>query len=149
MAHTSGEVIQGQDLMVKFNTGTAEQPEYTAQAMATNHVITYNSETKDRLTKDQKDGNPLKRITKTTVQIKTDGLRSFGDTQKKMLLAALKSKQNVLLQYGFAEEVVGDEYEEGEFVIDSLEETSQAGEDVTWTAQFTSSGTVETKSKTS
>jgi len=83
------------------------------------------------------------------VTIKADALRSFGDSDKKLLLKTMKQKKNVMLKYGFAEadEQTGDDYEEGEFVIDSLEETSQAGEDVTYSAQFSSSGDVVTKQK--
>ena len=64
------------------------------------------------------------------------------------MLAAMKAKSLVKLKYGFAQEETGDDYEEGEFAIDSLEETSQAGEDVTYSAQFSSSGEVVTKQKT-
>ena len=61
----------------------------------------------------------------------------------------MKEKKNILLKYGLAAAVeqTGDEYEEGEFVIESLEETSQAGEDVTYSAQFSSSGEIVTKQK--
>ena len=109
--------------------------------------IGYNTETKERLTKDSPGGNPEKRITSVTVTIKADALRAFGDKDKKLLLKTMKEKKNVLLKYGFAEadEQEGDDYEEGEFVIDSLEETSQVGEDVTYSAQFSSSGDVQTK----
>jgi len=148
MAHTAGEVIEGKDLMLYINTSTTDAAAYTAQAMATNHTITYNSETKERLTKDSPGGNPEKRVTKTNVTIKADALSTFGGTAKKFLLAALKAKKLVKLKYGFATEEAGDEYEEGDFVIDSLEETSQVGEDVTYSAQFSSSGEVETKTKT-
>jgi len=148
MAHTAGEVIEGKDLMLYINTSTTDVAAYTAQAMATNHTITYNSETKERLTKDSPGGNPEKRVTKTNVTIKADALSTFGGTAKKFLLAALKAKKLVKLKYGFAVEDTGDEYEEGDFVIDSLEETSQVGEDVTYSAQFSSSGEVITKTKT-
>ncbi len=59
----------------------------------------------------------------------------------------MKAKKNIKLKYGLANEEAGDEYEEGEFVIDSLEETSQAGDDVTYSSQFSSSGEVVTKQK--
>lgn len=147
MAHTAGEVIEGKDLMLYIDTSTTGTAQYTPQAMATNHTITYNTETKERLTKDSPGGNPEKRIVKTTVSIKADALSSFGGAAKKFLLAALKAKKLVKLKYGFAVEETGDEYEEGDFVIDSLEETSQVGEDVTYSAQFSSSGEVETKTK--
>lgn len=140
--------MDGRDLMLYINTAeNSGTPTWKAQALATSHTITYNTETKERLTKDSPGGNPKKRITAVKVTIKADALRSFGDSDKKRLLAAMKAKQNILLKYGFAAEETGDEYEEGEFVIDSLEEVSQAGEDVTYSAQFSSSGEVETKQK--
>ncbi|RGP09268.1 phage tail tube protein [Parabacteroides gordonii] len=149
MAHKDGEVMDGRDLMLYINTGgSGGNPTWEAQALATNHTITYSTETKERLTKDSPGGNPEKRITKVTVSIKADALRAFGDTAKKYLLAAMKAKSLVKLKYGFAQEETGDDYEEGEFAIDSLEETSQAGEDVTYSAQFSSSGEVVTKQKT-
>lgn len=141
--------MDGRDLMLYINTSEdSSNPEWKAQALATNHVITYTTETKERLTKDSPGGNPEIRITAVKVVIKADALRSFGDADKKLLLATMKAKKNILLKYSFAAEETGDEYEEGEFAIDSLEETSQAGEDVTYSAQFSSSGAVETKQKT-
>ena len=148
MARDNGEPLDGRNLMLYINTAeTNESPVWQAQALATSHTITYNTETKERLTKDSPGGNPEKRITSVTVTIKADALRAFGDKDKKLLLKTMKEKKNVLLKSGFAEadEQEGDDYEEGEFVIDSLEETSQAGEDVTYSAQFSSSGDVQTK----
>lgn len=153
MARNNGEPLDGRNLMLYINTAeTNESPVWQAQALATSHTITYNTETKERLTKDSPGGNPEKRITSVTATIKADALRAFGDKDKKLLLKTMKEKKNVLLKYGFAkadeqeaDEQEGDDYEEGEFVIDSLEETSQAGEDVTYSAQFSSSGDVQTK----
>ncbi len=150
MARQEGEPLDGRNLMLYINTSEdPDSPSWKAQALATSHTITYNTETKERLTKDSPGGNPEKRITSVTVTIKADALRSFGDSDKKLLLKTMKQKKNVMLKYGFAEadEQTGDDYEEGEFVIDSLEETSQAGEDVTYSAQFSSSGDVVTKQK--
>lgn len=146
MAHKEGEVMDGRDLMLYIDTSdSGTQPAWEAQALATSHTITYNTETKERLTKDSPGGNPEKRVTSVGVQIKADALRAFGDSAKPLLLAAMKAKKNIKLKYGFAEETTGDTYEEGMFVIDSLEETPQAGEDVSYSAQFSSSGEVLTK----
>lgn len=146
MAHEDGQVMDGRDLMLYIDTSeTPQTPNWQAQALATSHTITYSSETKERLTKDSPGGNPEKRITNVTVQIQAEALRAFGDADKKLLLKAMKEKKLVKLKYGFAAEEEGDDYEEGLFVIDQLEETSQAGEDVTYSAQFSSSGSVETK----
>lgn len=136
--------------MLYVNTGESnESPTWQAQAMALSHTITYSTETKERLTKDSPGGNSEKRITSVKVSIKAEALRSFGDKDKKLLLKAMKEKKNVYLKYGFteADEQAGDDYEEGSFVITSLEETSQAGEDVSYSAQFESSGEILTKQK--
>lgn len=145
---TKEGVMDGRDLMLYIDTAeSGDTPTWQAQALATSHTITYNTETKERLTKDSPGGNPEKRVTAVNVTIKADALRSFGDKDKKLLLATMKAKKNIKLKYGLANEEAGDEYEEGEFVIDSLEETSQAGDDVTYSAQFSSSGDVVTKQK--
>lgn len=145
---TKEGVMDGRDLMLYIDTAeSGDTPTWQAQALATSHTITYNTETKERLTKDSPGGNPEKRVTAVKVTIKADALRSFGDKDKKLLLATMKAKKNIKLKYGLANEEAGDEYEEGEFVIDSLEETSQAGDDVTYSAQFSSSGEVVTKQK--
>lgn len=149
MPKEQGEVLDGRDLMVYLDTGSnPESPTYEAQALATTHTVTWATETKERLTKDSPGGNPEKRITAVNVTIKTEALRSKGDTQRDMLLDAMNAKKNVKLKYGLRkdEESNSDVYYEGMFAIDQLEETSTAGEDVTWSAQFSSSGAVEKKS---
>lgn len=146
MQRKSGDVLDGRDLMLYINSGESDDnPTWTAQALAKTHTITYTAETKERLTKDSPGGAPEKRVTYIKVSIKADALCAYGDASRKALLAAMKSKKPVLLKYGFAEEASGDEYEEGKFVIDSLEETSQVGEDATYSANFSSSGEVVTK----
>lgn len=90
--------MDGRNLMLYINTAeTNESPVWQAQALATSHTITYNTETKERLTKDSPGGNPEKRITSVTVTIKADALRAFGDKDKKLLLKTMKEKKNVLL----------------------------------------------------
>ena len=63
------------------------------------------------------------------------------------LLEIMKSRQPVLLKYGFKEEETGDTYEEGKFVITSLEKTDPAEDDSTYSASFENSGEVTTKKK--
>jgi TP901-1 family phage major tail protein len=146
MARTNGDIIEGRDLMMFVNTGTAEAPEYTPQAAATNHTITYSGETKERMTKDTEVGAYSKRkVTKLAVTIKCDALTSFGDEAGyDKLLAVFKSREEIKLRYGFKEPAAGDKCEEGMFIITNLEQSSQAGEDSTYTATFENSGAVET-----
>ena len=150
MAKEEGEVLDGRDLMVYIDTGSEPStPQYEAQALATEHTVTWATETKERLTKDSPGGNPEKRITKVTVTIRTSALRAKGDTQRDLLLDAMNAKKLVKLKYGMRsdEEATGDVYYEGMFAIDSLEENTTAGDDASYTAQFSSSGEVEKKTK--
>lgn len=151
MARTNGDIIEGRDLMLYINTAAdTATPTYTPQAAATSHTITYSGETKERVTKDTANGAySEKKVTKLGVSIKCEALVSFGDTAGyDKLLAVMKSREAVKLKYGFAQEEAGDKYEEGLFVITSLEQTSAAGEDATYSATFENSGEVKTSTKT-
>lgn len=150
MARQTGEIIEGRDLMMFVNTASGgSTATYTPQAAATSHTITYSGETKERVTKDTKNGAyGEKKVTKLSVSIKCEALVSFGDAAGyDKLLAVMKSREPVKLKYGFATELQGDKYEEGLFVITSLEQTSPAGEDATYSATFENTGAVETKTK--
>ncbi|MCD8271047.1 MAG: phage tail protein [Parabacteroides sp.] len=152
MARKAGDIIEGRDLMMYINTATGgSTATYTPQAAATSHTITYSGETKERVTKDTANGAyGEKKVTKLSVSIKCEALVSFGDAAGyDKLLEAMKSREPVKLKYGFSQEESGDKYEEGLFVITSLEQTSAAGEDATYSATFENSGAVETKTKTS
>lgn len=53
MSRTTGEIIEGRDLMMYVNTAASnETPVYEPQAAATSHTVTYSGETKERITKD-------------------------------------------------------------------------------------------------
>ncbi len=149
MARTQGDIIEGRDLMLYINTGSAATPTYTAQAAATSHTISYTGETKERVTKDTANGAySEKKVTKLGVSIKCEALVSFGDAAGyDKLLSVMKNREAVKLKYGFSEEVTGDTYEEGMFIITSLEQSSAAGEDATYSATFENTGAVETKTK--
>lgn len=150
MARQSGNIIEGRDLMLYIETMVGESLSYVAQAAATSHTITYTGETKERVTKDSSNGAySEKAITKLGVSIKCEALVSFGDAAGyETLLGLMKNRKAVKLKYGFAQEQAGDKYEEGLFVITSLEQTSAAGEDATYSATFENSGEVKTTSKT-
>ena len=137
----NGDIVEGRDLMLYVNTAeTNENPTYKAQAAATNHTITYSGETKKRVTKDTSNG--------AFSNVKSDCLVSIGDAAGwEKLLAVFKSRKPVKLKYGFAAEEQGDSYEEGMFVITSLEQTSSATDDAQYSATFENDGAVETKKK--
>ena len=150
MTKQKGDYIEGRDIMLYVNTGTNEEtPTYTATAAATSHSISYSGETKERVTKDTGNGAwSEKRVTKLSVSIKVDALTVFNaDCGYDKLLEIMKSRQPVLLRYGFKEEETGDTYEEGKFVSTSLEKTDSAEDDSTYSASFENTGEVTTKKK--
>ena len=150
MERQNGDIVEGRDLMLYLNTGASgENPTYTPQAAATSHTITYSAETKERVTKDTKNGAfSNKTVTKLGVSIKSDCLVSVGDAAGwDKLLATFKARKPIKLKYGFVDEKNGDSYEEGMFVITSLEQNSPADEDASYSATFENDGAVETKSK--
>lgn len=152
MARKTGDIIEGRDLMMYINTASGgATPTYTPQAAATSHTITYSGETKERVTKDTANGAyGEKKVTKLSVSIKCEALVSFGDAAGyDKLLEVMKSREPVKLKYGFTQEQAGDKYEEGMFVITSLEQSSAADEDATYSATFENSGAVETRTKAS
>lgn len=138
--------------MLYINTAAADAttPTYTPQAAATSHTITYSGETKERVTKDSGNGAySEKKVTKLGVSIKCEALVSFGDTAGyDKLLTVMKEREAVKLKYGFTQEESGDKFEEGLFVITSIEQSSAAGEDATYSATFENSGEVKTSTKT-
>lgn len=150
MAKQKGDYIEGRDIMLYANTGTSDEtPTYTATAAAKSHSINYSGETKERVTKDTGSGAwSEKRVTKLGVSIKVEALTVYNvDCGYDKLLEIMKSRQPVLLKYGFKEEATGDTYEEGKFVITSLEKNDPADDDSTYSASFENSGEVTTKKK--
>lgn len=152
MERKTGDILEGRDLMLYINTAAADAttPTYTPQAAATSHTITYSGETKERVTKDSGNGAySEKKVTKLGVSIKCEALVSFGDTAGyDKLLTVMKEREAVKLKYGFTQEESGDKFEEGLFVITSIEQSSAAGEDATYSATFENSGEVKTSTKT-
>lgn len=146
MARAKGDYIEGRDLMVFVDTGSGTA-EWTPTAAATSHTISYSGETKERVTKDTENGAfSQKSVTKLSVTITCEALTTFdADMGYDKLLELMKSREPVKLKYGFTQEANGEKYEEGLFVITSLEQSSPANDDATYTAQFENTGNVETK----
>lgn len=150
MARQKGDYIEGRDIMLCVNTGASDEaPTYTPTAAATSHSINYSGETKERVTKDSGGGAwSEKRVTKLSVSIKVDALVVFNaDCGYDKLLEIMKSRKPVLLKYGYKVEETGDTYEEGLFVITSLEKTDSAEDDSSYSASFENTGEVTTKTK--
>ena len=151
MTRQKGDYIAGRDMMLYVDTSNGEgEPTYQPTAAATSHTISYSGETKERVTKDTANGAfSEKSVTKLSVSITCETLRVFNaDAGFEKLLEIFKSRKPVKLKYGFAQEETSDKYEEGMFVITSLEEQSPADDDATVSATFENSGAVETKQAT-
>lgn len=142
-------VKEGSDLMLYFNKGTAQAPQWKPTALATSHKYSFKAETKERKTKEE--GKWVRKtVTKMSISITCDALQSYdAEVGLKEFKAAAKAGKAILLKYGLKEESTGDTYESGEFVIASIEESSQAGEDATYSASFESSGEITESTVTS
>lgn len=148
---TGDGYVEGRDLMLYVNTATGEAtPTWSPTAAATSHSVSYSAETKERVTKDSTNGAyGEKKVTKLAVSISCEALVKYDEVVGwGKLLEMFKERKPVKLKYGFANEETGDGYEEGLFVITSLEQSSPAGEDATYSASFENTGEVETKKVT-
>lgn len=138
-------VIEGKDLMLYINKGTKELPQWKPTAMATSHKVSFKAETKDRKTKES--GKWAEKVvTMFSVSISVEALQSYdAEISLKEFKALAKAGEPVMCKYGYVTETTDDTYEQGYFIITSIEETSAAGEDATYSATLDSSGEVETK----
>lgn len=146
-AYNDDKILSGSELLVHINTGTAEAPVLKAVAHCTSSQVTHNAETKDRVTKDT-GLYKKKRVTGLSISVKCDALVAAdpdvcGYSQ---LLEMHKSANPVYLKYGKpeAKEKAGDTYEEGWFVIASIDKTDGAQEDSSFSASFENTGEVKT-----
>lgn len=150
MAKVKGSYVEGRDLMLYVNTATTdENPTWVKTAAATSHTISYSGETKERVTKDTGNGAfSEKSVTKLSCSITCEALTTFNtDMGYEKLLAIMKARKPVKLKYGYSETETGVTYEEGLFVITSLEQSSPADDDATYSSTFENTGIVETKTE--
>lgn len=132
--------INGSDLLVMAGE--------KAVGHCTSHTATFSSETKEKAVKppmaNPKAGKSLfknKTVTGLSVQVKAEGLCFYQETENgiKDFLAKWKVGQSIPLKL-FEREKDTTPYLEGNFVISSLELTSPAGEDATYSATFDNDG---------
>lgn len=116
----------------------------------TNHVATFNTETKDVAVKPQASVAPStaslfksKRVTGLSVQVKVDGLQFYQETESgfKVILAPWAAGQSVQLKL-FERSQDAAPYASGNFIISSLEQNAPAGEDASYSATFDNDGEV-------
>ncbi len=144
-AYTDEKMLNGSDVLVYINTGTVEAPQLKAVAHSTSSQITNNAETKDRQTKDTGVWKK-KRVVGLSVSVKCDALVSLDAAvcSYNDLLAKHKAGEPVYLKYGLKEEKAGDKFEEGWFIISSIDRTDAAAEDSSMSVSFDNTGAITT-----
>ena len=127
----------GSDLMLYHE----EKPTLAAKS----HKISYKTTTKQIVTKDVENSLYAKKfVSKIDVSITCDALVAVGGTGvgATELLAKLKEAKEVKLKFGRKDNT--GTYEEGNFIIDSIDINTPAGEEASYTATFSNSGEVKT-----
>ena len=139
------QMLNGSDVLVYINTGTAASPALKAVAHSTSSQITNNAETKDRQTKDTGKWKK-KRVVGLGVSIKCDALVSLDANVCSYfdLLAYQKAGTPVYLKYAKKTESAGDKFEEGWFIITTIDRTDAAAEDSSMSVSFENTGEVKT-----
>lgn len=134
-------------MLVYINTGTGVSPTWAPIAYATSHKCSTSAETKQRVHKDLANSKWAKKVvTGFSQTITCDSLIST-EAQKKSydaLNAAMKAGNPVLLKYSSTNIEQGDKYEQGEYIITSLERNDPANEDATMSATFENYGEITT-----
>lgn len=136
------QFINGSDILV--NVGGK------AFGHCTTHTVTFNSDTKDRAFKPAADKSKTsglwkgKGVTGLSIQIKADGLRVYKETENGYEeTAALWGKGQSVPVACFKRGETEKPYLKGNFVITSLEETSPAQDDTTYTINLDNDGEPE------
>lgn len=134
--------INGSDLLLKVGEG--------AIGHCSTHTLTFNSETKERAVKplaSETKSSGLwkgKGVTALSISISAEGLRFYEETESGFKeISALWGKGQSVAVEAFERE--GDEtpYLKGKFVIATIEETSPAQDDATYTVSLENDGEPE------
>lgn len=117
----------------------------------TSHTCTYNTETKEVAVKPPASVLASaaglfksKRVTGLSVQIKSDGMKFYNDTELsfKDALGHWKTGQSVAVKC-FERENDSNPYLSGNFIISSIEDSNSAGEDATYSITLDNDGVVD------
>ena len=138
MADTSN-YVNGSDLLLSVGG--------KAIGHCTTHTLTFNSETKDRAVKPLSSKAKTaglwkeKGVTSMSISVSAEGLRFYSETENGYdQLAALWGKGQSVEVIGFQRGNDGSPYLKGKFVISSIEETSPAQDDATYTINLENDG---------
>ncbi len=138
MADTSN-YINGSDLLLSVGG--------SAIGHCTSHTLTFNSETKDRAVKPLASKTKSaglwkeKGVTSMSISVSAEGLRFYDESESGYeQLAALWGKGESVEVQGFQRGSDSSPYLKGKFVISSIEETSPAQDDATYTINLENDG---------
>lgn len=139
MALPSTGYINGSDLLLSVGG--------KAVGHCTSHTLTFNSETKDRAVKPLASADYSaglwkgKGVTGLSISISAEGLRYYGETENGFTeIAALWGVGQSVEVKAFQREGDATPYVEGDFIIASIEETSPAQDDTTYSITLESDG---------
>lgn len=142
MAIPSTGYINGSDLLLSVGG--------KAVGHCTSHTLTFNSETKDRAVKPVSTATISaglwkgKGVTGLSISISAEGLRFYGETENGFDAIAAKWGEGKSVEVkAFQRENDAEPYVEGNFVIASIEETSPAQDDATYSITLESDGEPE------
>lgn len=135
--------INGSDLLLKVGG--------KAVGHCTSHTLTFNSETKDHAVKPAANAAKSsgfwkgKKVTGLSISISAEGLRFYGETENgHEQIAPLWGKGASVEVEAFKRGGDKTPYVKGNFVIASLEETSPAQDDATYSVSLENDGEPET-----
>ncbi len=144
------EIVNGSDIIIYVNKGTTASPTWAAVAYSTSHKYSGSSEMGERAHKDV--DNPMwpeKYVKKQSVTITVEALVTNDDEVDSWDLLNTTWKAGLPVQVKYAPKdskiTAGDKYEQGMFIITSLERNDPTNEDSTLSATLESSGAVTTE----
>ncbi len=139
MPNSNGNYINGSDLLLKVGG--------KAIGHCTSHTLTFNSETKDRAVKPVASAAKSaglwkgKGVTGMSISISFEGLRFYDETENGFSeIASLWGEGQSVDVEAFEREDSAAPYVSGKFIIASLEESSPAQDDATYSGSLENDG---------
>lgn len=136
---TSNNYVNGSDLLLMIGE--------KAVGHCSTHTLTFNSETKDRSVKPVASAAKTaglwkeKGVSSMSISISAEGLRFYNETENGYEeIAALWGKGESVEVKAFKRGSDSDPYLKGKFVISSIEESSPAQDDATYTVNLENDG---------
>lgn len=144
MAVPTTGYINGSDILLSVLVGSNT---YKAIGHCTSHTLTFNSDSKDRAVKPAASAGysaglwKEKSVSGLSISISAEGLRYYGEAENGYAeLSALWGAATPITVKAFQRENDSAPYLEGSFVITSIEETSPAQDDATYSISLENNG---------